>query len=148
MNILHINDYEAIIARINSLSENSQKMWGKMTVSQMIEHCIRPFQVALGELKLKKTLVGILFGGLAKKSFLSGKPMAKNLPTDKSFIVKSNPTLENAKQQLLEYIKKFIDMDKNELEACIHPFFGKMTSDEWGKLFALHLDHHLKQFGV
>ncbi|MCU0439380.1 MAG: DUF1569 domain-containing protein [Raineya sp.] len=148
MNILHTNDSETFIQRINQLSESSQRLWGKMTVSQMIEHCTRPFQVALGELKLQKTLVGILFGGIAKRSFLKGKPMSKNLPTAKSFIVSDNPALENTKKKLLDYIDKFRKMDKNELETRVHPFFGKMTADEWGKLFALHLDHHLRQFGA
>ena len=148
MNILHINDYEVLVQRIHRLSTNSQRLWGKMTVNQMTEHCTRPFQVALGELKLKKTWIGLLFGGLAKKKFLSNKPMAKNLPTDKNFIISHHPALENAKNDLIGYIEKFRNMDKNELEARVHPFFGKMTSDEWGKLLALHLDHHLKQFGI
>jgi len=30
----------------------------------------------------------------------------------------------------------------------IHPKFGKLTREEWGKLLARHLDHHLRQFGV
>ncbi|KOY86057.1 hypothetical protein AD998_07775 [bacterium 336/3] len=148
MNILDSNDYEAIVNRISQVSVNSQRLWGKMTVSQMIEHCTRPFQVALGELQLKKTLIGILFGGMAKRGFLKGKPMSKNLPTAKSFIVLDNPALESTQKKLLNYIEKFRSMDKNELEARVHPFFGKMTSDEWGTLFALHLDHHLRQFGV
>ncbi|MBK9525384.1 MAG: DUF1569 domain-containing protein [Bacteroidetes bacterium] len=28
-----------------------------------------------------------------------------------------------------------------------HPYFGKLSSREWGRITYLHLDHHLKQFG-
>lgn len=27
-----------------------------------------------------------------------------------------------------------------------HPMFGRMTLSEWGKLFQIHIDYHLKQF--
>ncbi|MEI9911278.1 MAG: DUF1569 domain-containing protein [Bacteroidota bacterium] len=29
-----------------------------------------------------------------------------------------------------------------------HPFFGKLTKEEWSKGTWKHLDHHLQQFGV
>ncbi|HHT9020342.1 TPA: DUF1569 domain-containing protein [Flavobacterium psychrophilum] len=29
-----------------------------------------------------------------------------------------------------------------------HPFWGKMTDDDWNKLMWNHVDHHLRQFGV
>lgn len=29
-----------------------------------------------------------------------------------------------------------------------HPFFGKMTGEDWGHLMYKHLDHHFRQFGV
>ncbi|MFD1127776.1 DUF1569 domain-containing protein [Paenibacillus provencensis] len=28
-----------------------------------------------------------------------------------------------------------------------HPFFGKLTSEEWSIGLYKHLDHHLKEFG-
>jgi hypothetical protein len=30
----------------------------------------------------------------------------------------------------------------------VHPMFGKMTADQWGRSMWKHLDHHLRQFGV
>ncbi|MBP9797478.1 MAG: DUF1569 domain-containing protein, partial [Chitinophagales bacterium] len=29
-----------------------------------------------------------------------------------------------------------------------HPFFGKLSPEEWDTLTVKHLDHHLRQFGV
>lgn len=49
---------------------------------------------------------------------------------------------------LIIHLNKF---HKNGPETCIshpHPFFGKLTSEQWGKGIYKHLDHHLKQFGV
>ncbi len=66
-----------MIARINQLTQDAPRQWGKMNVAQMIAHIQRPLKVAFGELKLKKSLVGILFGAIAKK----------HLPIDKIFKV-------------------------------------------------------------
>jgi hypothetical protein len=31
---------------------------------------------------------------------------------------------------------------------AVHPMFGPLSSEEWGKLCWKHLDHHLVQFGA
>lgn len=38
---------EEIRTRLNSLSETSEKQWGKMTVGQMAHHCQLPLKVIL-----------------------------------------------------------------------------------------------------
>ena len=72
----------------------------------------------------------------------------KNLPTDPSFVVKDERDFSKEQQKLQILINRFAQADPNAVSAKKHPFFGKMTSDEWGNLGYKHLDHHLKQFGV
>jgi len=148
MNLQDSNHYQTIVQRIHLLSGSSERLWGKMNVSQMLEHCTRPFQVALGELELKKTWIGWLFGGIAKRQFLKGTPMTKNLPTDKNFRIHHYPEFDSMKSSLLEYIDKFKNLNEKELESRNHPIFGKLKSHEWATLLGAHLDHHLRQFGV
>jgi hypothetical protein len=31
---------------------------------------------------------------------------------------------------------------------AVHPAFGPLSSEEWGRLCWKHLDHHLVQFGI
>jgi hypothetical protein len=31
---------------------------------------------------------------------------------------------------------------------AVHPAFGPLSPEEWGRLCWKHLDHHLRQFGV
>lgn len=147
-NLFDKTDKDEIINRIDELHPNSKPMWGKMSVSQMLAHCVHPVNVALGELKPKRNLFGVLFGKTAKKKLMSEKPFPKNLPTDKNFLVKNEPDFYASQHALKDVIQKFFDSDKNEIAARPHPFFGKMTIDEWGVLGYKHLDHHLKQFDV
>jgi hypothetical protein len=134
-----------IINRINKLTPDTKPLWGKMTVAQMMAHCIEGFRSAYGEIKLKRSFIGILFGGMAKKSVMGDKPFKRDLPTDKNFIIRYERNFEEEKNKLTAYVKKF---EVRALTKDTHPFFGKMTTDEWDKLMVKHLDHHLRQFGV
>lgn len=135
----------ALIARINRLHPGSKALWGKMNVEQMMAHCQQQLRVAIGDLKLKQSLIGILFGRLARKKLLEDKPFSKNLPTAPQFIVKSTPEFESAKNNLIGLITRF---DENTITKEPHPFFGKMSEKDWSEGTWKHLDHHLRQFGV
>src|ERR1051326_3460476 len=96
-----------LIHRIGKLSSSAKAQWEKMNVAQMMAHCQRPIKVALGDLKMKRSFVGFLVGGIAKKSLTSEEPFKKNLPTDKSFIVADNRNFELEKEQLIAVIRRF-----------------------------------------
>ncbi len=138
----------SIISRINQLSPQSKALWGKMNVSQMLAHCQPPLQVAMGETMLKRNLFGFLFGKMAKKTVVSDKPYKRGLPTAPSFIVKDERNFESEKQKLVQLITRFSSGGPAVLTKDPHPFFGKMTVEEWDKSQWKHLDHHLQQFGV
>lgn len=147
-NLFDNHTAEEILSRINQLQPSSRQLWGKMNVSQMLAHCQAPLKVALGDKKIKQSLIGILFGGFARKQMLKPGDFRKNLPTDPSFVVKDERNFEETKDQLAALIKQFLSTDPKLIASRRHPFFGKMTEEEWGILQWKHLDHHLKQFGV
>ncbi|MBV9962518.1 MAG: DUF1569 domain-containing protein [Parafilimonas sp.] len=146
--IFNIDDKNDIINRIDQLHPDSKPLWGKMSVSQMLAHCIVPAQISTGDIPGKRNLFGILFGKLAKKRMVSDEPFKKNLPTDPSFVIKHSPDFYESQQTLKALIEKLYNTNKTELVQRKHPFFGKMTIDEWGLLNYKHFDHHLRQFGV
>ena len=134
-----------VIARIEKLNQNSSALWGKMNAAQMMAHCQAQLRVALGDEKLPQSFIGKLFGWLAKKSLTEEKPFSKNLPTAPSFLVKNQPEFETERKKLVAMINRF---NEASITRDTHPFFGKLTLDEWSKGTWKHLDHHLKQFGV
>jgi len=140
---------QKIISRINQLSNSSQAQWGKMNVNQMLAHCQPPLQVAFGELKLKRTMIGFLLGGMVKKKLVKdAKPFDKNLPTDKAFIVVDQRELEAERTKLVALVKKFAEAGPSGISKESHPFFGNCSPQEWDIIQWKHLDHHLQQFGV
>ena len=147
-NLFETGAANEILNRINNLQPGMKPLWGKMNVSQMLAHCHAPLHVALGDKQLKRRLIGILFGAVAKKQILKPGDLKKNLPTDPSFLVKGEINFAESKSELQSLIRRFNTSGAQSIANKTHPFFGKMSSEEWGLLQWKHLDHHLRQFGV
>jgi Protein of unknown function (DUF1569) len=137
---------QEIIGRTNRLTLQSQPQWGKMNAGQMLAHLQMPMGVAVGTHKLPRTLFGRIVGPLAKPMMYNPKPFKHNMPTDKSFIMTGKEKdFEKEKQSFLNLVSNF---KEENIVNEIHPFFGRMTKDQWSKAMYKHIDHHLQQFGV
>jgi hypothetical protein len=134
-----------IIERFNRLTPESKPLWGKMNVGQMMAHCQVPIGVADGTHKLKRTFIGRIFGPLAKPMLYNSKPFKRNLPTDKSFLMTTPKDFAAEKQRLVDMIDHFSEATMVDEP---HPFFGKLTREQWSIGTWKHLDHHLQHFGV
>jgi len=138
----------AMLARLERLRPDAARQWGKMTAAQMLAHCQQPLRVALGELPLKRMLIGILFGRLAKKKLLAPAPWKQGMPTAPEFKVMDNRDFAKEKVALQTLVQRFGKGGPAALTKLPHPFFGPLTTEEWQALQWRHLDHHLRQFGV
>jgi hypothetical protein len=134
-----------IIERINKLTPDSQRQWGKMDAAQMMAHCQVPMGVALGTHKLKRNFILGLIGPFFKKKLYGPEPFKRSLPTDKSFVMADKKDFEKEKQALTQMVNSFTA--ENMVDEK-HPFFGRLTKEQWSKGTWKHLDHHLQQFGV
>ena len=135
--------------RIARLRPDSERQWGKMAPTQMLTHCARAMETATGELKLPRMFIGRLIGPVIKTLTLGDdKPMSRNAPTAKEFVVRDDPDFEAGRARLLASIDRFVAQGPAGCTTHPHTFFGKMTADQWAVLTYKHLDHHLRQFGV
>lgn len=102
-------------------------------------------EMLLGRLSYKQSFMGKLFGKIALKDFFKEGEVKRNLPTVPSFKVTDQGDWA-AEQQ--KWIRLLNEHDHQEPAGFLHPFFGKLSADEAGRLAYKHTDHHLKQFGV
>ncbi|HWJ91741.1 MAG TPA: DUF1569 domain-containing protein, partial [Flavisolibacter sp.] len=137
---------DEIISRLNSIQSSAIPKWGKMNAAQMMAHCQGPFLVYFGEMKMKRPLISFVFGKIAKKKLFANRPWPRNLPTAKEFRIVDARNFEIEKSVLIGLVRRFSD-EGYTITASGHPFFGKMSSQEWGLFTYRHLDHHLQQFG-
>lgn len=137
---------QEIIDRINKLTLQSQRQWGKMNAAQMLAHVQMPIGVALGTNTVKGNWLMRLILPLFKKMLYNDKPYKQSLPTDKTFVMTGETkdfNLEKAK--LLDMITRFTEANiVNEK----HPVFGHLGKENWSKATWKHIDHHLRQFGA
>ena len=135
-----------IMDRIAGLDPAAQRQWGKMTIAQMLQHCADGMQMAKGTRPMHRIFIGRIIGPMVKKKVLNDEPMERNLPTTREMIMTGSPDFEAEKRRLLKEVQEFVQAGKSGPMAEKHPFFGRMTAEEWGISTGKHLDHHLRQF--
>lgn len=147
-NLFDKNTYVEITCRMNALTPNSQRQWGKMNPAQMLAHCKEAFKVPLSDKKMPRMFLGLLIGWMVKPKLYNESPWKQNLPTAPNFIIKDDRDFEKEKQELIGMINQFHNGGPENVGRFPHPMFGTFTKEQWGKSMYKHLDHHLKQFGV
>jgi len=138
---------KAIIDRIEGLSPTASGRWGKMKVSQMLAHCAEAIDMARGTKIMPRVFIGRIIGPLLKTKVLNEEPIKPNMPTHKEMTITDDRNFTSEQQRLINNIKLFHQSGRTGIAKHIHPFFGMMTTEEWGRSAWKHLDHHLKQFG-
>jgi Protein of unknown function (DUF1569) len=139
---------DELLSRLESLRPDMSPRWGKMNAAQMLAHCGAPYRAATGDIVLKPMpwLMRVI-GRMIKKTVLSEKPYKKNAPTAPEFRFPSNVDFSAEKQRFLESFRK-LAVGPQMVKSLNHPFFGPMTTDEWGIHMYKHTDHHFTQFGI
>lgn len=147
-NLFDGGTYNEIIERINKLTPQSQRQWGKMNVAQMLAHCKEAFKVPLSDKKMPRMFLGLLIGWMIKAKLYNDSPWKRNLPTAPNFIIKDERDFEKEKKELTSLINQFYTGGPGNVGRFPHPMFGSFTTEQWGKSMYKHLDHHFQQFGV
>jgi hypothetical protein len=147
-NLFDKDAYTEITNRINALTPEAQRQWGKMDVAQMLAHCKEAFKVPLSDKKIPRIFLGLLLGWMMKTKLHNEEPWKKNLPTAPNFLIKDQRDFNTEKNELVGMISKFHTLGPDKVGNFPHPFFGTLTKEQWGKSMYKHVDHHLMQFGV
>ena len=93
--------------RIERLRPDSQRQWGAMNVAQMMAHCSAWLEMASGLNSPPRSLIGRIFGRLAKKSVLGEEPIRRNMPTEKSLIRNDERQFAEEQRHLIDWVDRF-----------------------------------------
>lgn len=139
------------IPLLQKLNAQTEPLWGKMNVQQMIEHMADAFAEAYGnpvqalhtpEEHLEKM-----------QDFLkSEKPFKENTPNK---LLPENPLPERfpSKEEAVEELQQevanfFLAFESEKKKYVMNPFFGELDYGMSIQLLHKHATHHLRQFGV
>ena len=135
--------------RLSRLRPDQLRRWGTMSPAQMLAHCSLGLEMAAGEIRPPRALIGRILGPVVKPmAFREGEPMRRNSPTAKELAIKGDRDFETERERLRGLIGRFAAAGSGGCTAHPHAFFGSLIPDEWAALMYKHLDHHLRQFGA
>lgn len=136
-------------ARVALLRPDSGRLWGTMTAAQAMAHCVGGFEVALGERKPPRMLLGSLIGWMIKPLvFGSDDPLRRNTPTLKGLVMTDERVFDTERERLIAQLDRFVAAAPAGCTIHPHSFFGRLSPAHWSLLMYKHVDHHLRQFGV
>ena len=120
-----------------------------MSSAQMLAHCSAGLEMAAGQIRPPRALIGRIIGPAVKRAALrEEEPMRRNSPTSKELLMTGEMDFETERDRLSGLIDRFAAAGPSGCTDHPHAFFGPLTPDEWSVLMYKHLDHHLRQFGV
>ncbi len=147
-NLGRSEDLKATLDRLESLRPGTKAQWGRMSVDQMLCHLCDSFRLPLGEKHASQERSSV-------PRFLM-KWVALKLPLPWPRGYRTRPEMEQGvggtppigfvadRERLVGLINRF-----RESEVSVaHPMFGRMSRGDWMRWGYLHVDHHLRQFGV
>ena len=100
---------EEVKQRLEALKPNQPRQWGKMNPAQMLAHCSLGLEMAAGEIRPPRALIGRILGPVIKPMALrDNEPMRRNSPTMKELIVAGDDKdFETERNRLSRLIDRF-----------------------------------------
>lgn len=141
----------SILRRLETLSPESRRQWGRMTVHQMVCHLSDGYRNPVGERTVpsystpfKRTLMK----WVALHTSIPWPHGVKTIPESDQEAGGTKP-VEFARDiaELKRLITAFAALEKT-VAGRSHALFGPLTAEEWGRWGYRHPDHHLRQFGA
>lgn len=149
-NLLDKEACETLVLRVQKLSAGALPRWGKMTATEMLLHVnklhqhllLPPVTVTRNNTSPKQYLLRWLV--------LYGMPRyPKGAKTPKQFNTKgagNEAAFEDQKALFIALLRRFAE--HKEPIHHFHPYFGALSTRQWGLSSWKHADHHLRQFGL
>lgn len=137
----------SILVRIEALRPDRSRRWGK-SPAQALAHPAIAMEGACDTALQRQILLDGILSPFLLGSALGAKPFSKGSPTDPTYVVPDARDFAKEKARLLEGIERFVRRGSGQTSYPVHPFFGRLTAAQWGRLTWKHLDHHLRQFGA
>ena len=144
-------DRDELLRRLRALRPDSPRQWGRMTAHQMVCHLTDAFLMDTDRKPVshasglrQRTIVKwiALYAPFRWPAGLQTRP-----EVDQDF-GGTKPTAFAADLAALEALVEVVASDPGFFTGRRHPIFGGLSRAAWMRWGYLHMDHHLRQFGV
>ena len=148
-NLLEKEVAKEMVQRIQGLRPDTPPRWGKMNATEMLLHLNKVHQQVLSPAtaNVKKTTFKQLLVRWLVLYLMPRYP--KGAKTPAVFNTKgtvNQDAFDEQKNVFTELMHRFATHQKS-IEHY-HPYFGALSTRQWGLSSWKHADHHLRQFGL
>jgi hypothetical protein len=149
--VARLSDKDEIVRRLRVVGPDRRPRWGRMSAHQMICHLSDSIRMATGQKHVSDA------SGLFRRTILKWIVLYLPLPWPQGILTR--PEID---QQIggtkpvdfandvaeLEALLDRITTQSGSIDRRVHPVFGRMSEAAWLRWAYLHMNHHLRQFGV
>ena len=144
-------DKDEALRRLRSVRLDSTRRWGRMSAHQMVCHLSDAFRMAMGR-KAVSPASGLLKRTIVKWIALHlPLPWPAGIPTSPEIDQEAggtSPVVFAADVAELAVLVEIFTAPARSFAWQPHPIFGTLSDAAWLRWGYLHMDHHLRQFGV
>jgi Protein of unknown function (DUF1569) len=144
-------DKAEIIRRLKMVRPECTRQWGRMSAHQMVCHLSDAFRLAMHQ-KPASPATGLFQATVIKWIALyfplSWPPGVPTRPEMDQEIGGTPPGDFAADLAALEGLLEAVTTPATGYDWPAHPIFGTMSERAWLRWAYLHVDHHLRQFGL
>ena len=145
-------DRAELLRRLKDLRPDRARRWGRMSAHQMVCHLCDAFRMGMGRKPVSDAT------GLLQRTIVKWLALYVPLPWPRGRIL-TRPEIDQegggtrpgdfaADVAELEALLADLTADARSFDWPLHPIFGRMSEADWLRWGYLHMDHHLRQFGV
>jgi hypothetical protein len=139
----------SIVDRVRRVTPQSVRLWGRMSVQEMVCHLADAYRHCMGEIAASPV------DTLVTRTVIKNLALWLPLPWPPGYPTRPEVDPQRAGRKPGDFIR-----DRDQVEAEMyrfmdaaergtmakHPIFGAMTRREWLRWGWRHADHHLRQF--
>jgi hypothetical protein len=145
-------DRSVVLDRLRRVQVDSRRCWGKMTPHQMICHLNDSFKSVIGEREVagdkSNLLTRTVVRWIALYAPLKWPHGVPTMPENDQEQGGTPPEDFKRDVDALTNMVERVTSARRDFEWRRHPIFAEMSERDWMRWAYLHMDHHLRQFGL
>jgi hypothetical protein len=144
-------DKAEILQRLQAVRPESVRRWGRMSAHQMVCHLSDSFRMALGQKPVSDA------SGRLQRTMVKWIVLYLPLPWPAGLLTRPELDQERGGTSPFDFAADVADLEalldrvttpQAAVDGRSHPVFGRMSKAGWLRWGYLHMDHHLRQFGL
>ena len=154
--LLKRGNEEHFVRRINALTGESAGQWRKLNLPDMLSHLNFSIDMSLGKIEGIEAVDKILVANPVTRGFVkllffyvmtTWPPSKATTPENLRSPAKGD--FEEERTKLLGLLDDFVaKLEESPDTKTVNPMLGDTSLRFWSRLHGVHLNHHLRQFGV